>query len=40
VHLDGQPVRACQTFVGDVGDAKIITIEGVSGKEAEAVQAA
>ncbi|MGK9165692.1 (2Fe-2S)-binding protein [Inquilinus limosus] len=40
VHLDGQPVRSCQTFVGDVGDSKITTIEGVSGKVAEAVRAA
>jgi isoquinoline 1-oxidoreductase alpha subunit len=40
VHLDGQPVRSCQTFVGDVGDGKITTIEGVSGKVAEAVRAA
>ena len=40
VHLDGQPVRSCQTFVGDVGGAKITTIEGVSGKVAEAVRAA
>ncbi|MDR6292189.1 isoquinoline 1-oxidoreductase alpha subunit [Inquilinus ginsengisoli] len=40
VHLDGQPVRSCQTFVGDVGDSKVTTIEGVSGKVAEAVRAA
>ena len=40
VHLDGQPVRSCQTFVGDIGDSKITTIEGVSGKVAEAVRAA
>ncbi|MGO4723915.1 MULTISPECIES: (2Fe-2S)-binding protein [unclassified Inquilinus] len=40
VHLDGQPVRSCQTFVGDVGASKITTIEGVSGKVAEAVRAA
>ncbi|MGF6227277.1 isoquinoline 1-oxidoreductase alpha subunit [Inquilinus ginsengisoli] len=40
VHLDGQPVRSCQTFVGDVGEGKITTIEGVSGKVAEAVRAA
>ncbi|WP_225771683.1 (2Fe-2S)-binding protein [Inquilinus sp. Marseille-Q2685] len=40
VHLDGQPVRSCQTFVGDVGESKITTIEGVSGKVAEAVRAA
>lgn len=30
VHLDGVPVRACQTPVGDVGAAKITTIEGLS----------
>jgi isoquinoline 1-oxidoreductase alpha subunit len=40
VHIDGQPVRSCQTPVGSVGAAKITTIEGVSGKVAEAVQAA
>jgi isoquinoline 1-oxidoreductase alpha subunit len=28
VHLDGQPTRSCQTPVGDVGAAKITTIEG------------
>ncbi|GEP09295.1 (2Fe-2S)-binding protein [Methylobacterium gnaphalii] len=40
VHLDGQPVRSCQTRIGDVGEAKITTIEGISGKVAEAVQGA
>ncbi len=30
VHLDGAPVRACQTPVGDIGTAKITTIEGLS----------
>ena len=40
VHMDGQPVRACQTRIGDVGEAKITTIEGVAGKVAEAVQGA
>jgi isoquinoline 1-oxidoreductase alpha subunit len=40
VHLDGQPVRSCQTRVGDIGEAKITTIEGVSGPVAEAVQTA
>ena len=39
VHLDGQPVRSCQTAIGDVGAAKITTIEGISGKIAETVQA-
>ena len=40
VHMDGQPVRACQTRIGDVGEAKITTIEGVEGKVADAVKAA
>lgn len=40
VHLDGTPVRSCQTALGDVGDAKIVTIEGVAGREADAVRAA
>ena len=40
VHLDGQPVRACQTRLGDVGDARVTTIEGLDGRVAEAVQAA
>ena len=39
VHLDGQPIRSCQTALSDVGTAKITTIEGVSGKVAETVQA-
>ena len=38
VQLDGQPVRSCQTNIGDVGTSRITTIEGVSGKVAEAVQ--
>jgi isoquinoline 1-oxidoreductase subunit alpha len=40
VHIDGAPVRSCQTPVGDVGARKVTTIEGVSGKVAQAVQAA
>ncbi len=40
IHVDGQAVRSCQTRVGDVGAAPITTIEGVSGKVAEAVQTA
>ncbi len=39
VHLDGQPVPSCQTAIGDVGAGKITTIEGISGKVAETVQA-
>ncbi|HEV2541326.1 MAG TPA: (2Fe-2S)-binding protein [Methylobacterium sp.] len=40
VHVDGQPVRSCQTRIGDVGEAKVTTIEGVQGKVADAVKAA
>ena len=40
VHMDGQPVRSCQTRIGDVGEARITTIEGVEGKVADAVKAA
>ncbi len=38
VHLDGQPVRSCQTTIGDVGAGKITTIEGISGRIAETLQ--
>ncbi|MFG1371948.1 (2Fe-2S)-binding protein [Xanthobacter oligotrophicus] len=40
VHLDGTPVRSCQTALGDIGDGKVVTIEGIQGREAEAVRAA
>jgi isoquinoline 1-oxidoreductase subunit alpha len=40
VHVDGMPLRSCQVRVGDVGTGEITTIEGVSGKVAEAVQTA
>jgi isoquinoline 1-oxidoreductase subunit alpha len=30
VHLDGAPVRSCQTPVGQIGGAAITTIEGLS----------
>jgi isoquinoline 1-oxidoreductase alpha subunit len=40
VHLDGAPARSCQTYVEDVEGVAITTIEGVSGKAAQAVQAA
>jgi isoquinoline 1-oxidoreductase subunit alpha len=39
VHLDGQPIRSCQTAIGDIGTGKITTIEGVNGKIAQTVQA-
>jgi len=40
VHIDGEPVRSCQTPVGDIGDSAITTIEGVGGDSLHAVQAA
>ncbi|MGE3987871.1 (2Fe-2S)-binding protein [Pseudorhodoplanes sp.] len=40
VYLDGQPLRSCSLPVSEVGDAKITTIEGIAGREAEAVQKA
>jgi isoquinoline 1-oxidoreductase alpha subunit len=40
VHLDGQPVRSCQTPVSDASGRAVTTIEGVSGQVAEAVQSA
>ncbi len=30
VHLDGQPVRSCQTYVDDVDGAEITTIEAMA----------
>jgi isoquinoline 1-oxidoreductase alpha subunit len=40
VFVDGNPVRSCVTPVSSVGAAAITTIEGIFGREAEAVQAA
>jgi len=40
VHVDGMQTRSCTLFVGDVNGAEITTIEGVSGKVADAVQTA
>ncbi len=40
VYLDGEPARSCQTMVEDVGEAKVTTIDGLSGKPATAVQTA
>jgi isoquinoline 1-oxidoreductase alpha subunit len=39
VHIDGAPTRSCITAVSDAVGTEIVTIEGVSGKVAEAVQA-
>ena len=38
VHLDGVPVRSCQTFVEDAVGTEITTIEGVGDKVAETIQ--
>lgn len=40
VHLDGKPRRSCVTPVSMVAGRKVTTIEGVTGKTAEAVRAA
>jgi isoquinoline 1-oxidoreductase alpha subunit len=40
VHLDGQPVRGCVTPLSAAAGREVTTIEGLSGREAEAVRAA
>ncbi len=40
VFIDGRPLRSCSLPVAAVGTADVTTIEGVSGREAEAVQRA
>lgn len=40
VHVDGQPMRSCSLPVSAVGASEITTIEGIKGREAEAVQKA
>ena len=40
VLIDGVPGRSCQTRISDVAGAQITTIEGVSGKVADAVRSA
>jgi isoquinoline 1-oxidoreductase alpha subunit len=40
VHVDGDARRSCVTPVGLIDGADVVTIEAVSGPEAEAVQAA
>jgi isoquinoline 1-oxidoreductase alpha subunit len=40
VFIDGQALRSCVTPVSAVGTSEITTIEGLAGKEADAVQAA
>ena len=38
VHMDGEPVRSCSIAIEDAEDADIVTIEGLSGEVAKAVQ--
>ena len=38
VHVDGAPVRSCVTNIGDVAGKSVVTIEGVAGAVAAAVQ--
>lgn len=40
IHLDGTPVRSCQTSVEDAEGAKITTIEAINSKASQAIQAA
>jgi isoquinoline 1-oxidoreductase alpha subunit len=40
VLVDGAPVRSCVTPIAGLGDKSITTIEGLQGREAEAVRAA
>ena len=40
VFVDGNPTRSCQLQVSDVGNSEITTIEGIGGREAQAVQKA
>ena len=38
VHLNGQATRSCILPISAVGESEVTTIEGVSGREARAVQ--
>jgi isoquinoline 1-oxidoreductase subunit alpha len=40
VHVDGLPRRSCVTPISTLEGKEVVTIEGVTGKEAEAVQKA
>ncbi len=33
VHVDGEPVRSCQTYIGDLEEAEVTTIEAISGNK-------
>lgn len=40
VHVDGEPVRSCSTYVDDLEGTEITTIEGLNSPAARAVQSA
>lgn len=40
VHMGGNPIRSCQTFIEDVADQDITTIEGLKGRVSIEVQKA
>jgi isoquinoline 1-oxidoreductase alpha subunit len=40
VHVDGQPVRGCVTPISAIGQQAVTTIEGLQGREADALHAA
>jgi isoquinoline 1-oxidoreductase subunit alpha len=40
VHVDGEPTRSCITPMSAVAGKELITIEGLQGKEADALRAA
>jgi isoquinoline 1-oxidoreductase subunit alpha len=40
VFLDGKPLRSCSYPVSALGSGEVTTIEGISGREADAVQRA
>ena len=40
VHLNGEPVRACITPLSAVGNAQVTTIEGLQGREINALREA
>src|SRR5882757_8621913 len=40
VYVDGNPRRSCVTPISSVDGSEVVTIEGLAGKAAEAVQAA
>lgn len=40
VHLDGVPIRSCSTPVSAVAGRRITTVEGVAGRQADALRAA